>query len=99
MPWTKVKSLIRAILTSEKIGMNRESFLEAIRKQFTDEIHSVYLQCEHGKDVDYPQLTHLLSKLRDAAKREGLTYAEFEDLVKSELPGVWECLQLKPKAA
>jgi hypothetical protein len=79
--------------------MNRESFLETVRKQFTDEIYSVFLQCEHGKDVDFPKLTHLLSQLRDAAKREGLAYAEFEDLVKSTLPGVWENLEWKPKAA
>jgi hypothetical protein len=78
--------------------MNRESFLETVRQQFTDEIHSVFLRCEHGKDVDYPQLTHLLSKLRDAAKREGLAHSDFEDLVKSVLPEVWDHLQWKKAA-
>ena len=78
--------------------MNRESFLETVRQQFTDEIHAVFLRCEHGKDVDYAQLTHLLSKLRDAAKREGLAYPDFEDLVKSALPGVWDHLEWKKAA-
>lgn len=79
--------------------MNRESFLETVKQHVTEELHAVYVECEHGEDVDYTRLTHLLSKLRDAAKREGLAYAEFEDLVKGELPGVWERLSLIRKVA
>jgi hypothetical protein len=79
--------------------MNRESFLETVRHQYCEEIYSAFLQCEHGSEVDYAQLTHLLSMLRDAAKGEGLAHSDFEDLVKSVLPGVWEHLNWKPKAA
>ena len=79
--------------------MNRESFLEAIKTHYTEEIHAAFVECEHGKDVDFSRLTHLLSKLRDAAKGEGLAHTDFEDLVKSVLPGVWDNLKWKPKAA
>jgi hypothetical protein len=79
--------------------MNRESFLEAVKKHYSEEVHSAFVQCEHGKDIDYSRLTHLISKLRDAAKCEGLPHTDFEDLVKSALPGVWENLRWQPKAA
>ena len=45
------------------------------------------------------RLTHLISKLRDAAKCEGLPHPDFDDLVKSALPGVWEHLRWQPKVA
>ena len=79
--------------------MNRESFLEAVKTHYSEEIHAALLECEHGKDIDFSRLTHLLSKLRDAAKCEGLPHPDFDDLVKSALPGVWEHLRWQPKVA
>jgi hypothetical protein len=69
------------------------------RESYRDEIFSMFLQCEHERGVDVPQLMYLLGKLRDAASSEGLAHSDFESLVKSVLPGVWENLSAKPKAA
>ena len=73
--------------------MDRESFLETVRKQFADEIHETYLECEHGKKVDLKRLNTMLKKLMGAARAQGLPETEFWDLVKSTLPDHWEDIE------
>ena len=69
--------------------MNRESFLEGIRQQYADQIHEAYIECEHEHDhIDVKSLDRHLTKLRAAAKVQGLAVEEFEDLVRATLPDV-----------
>lgn len=65
--------------------MNRENFLDTVGKQYADEIHEAYLQCESGEVVDYKKLNVLLKKLMTHAKVDGLSTQEFVDIVKSTL--------------
>ena len=79
--------------------MNRESFLDAIRQQYTDEIREAYLECEHGYApyrVDVPELNRRLDKLMANAKVEGLAEVEFEELARATLPDVAEQIVLTP---
>lgn len=67
--------------------MDRESFLETIRKQYSDDIHEAYVEAEHeGGAIDWGLLNEKLGKLMKSAKAEGLSPAEFCDLVQSVLP-------------
>lgn len=68
--------------------MNRESFLETVKQQYSEEIHEAYLEHAHGggKDVDMPGLKKKLQKLMASAKVEGLSPAEFEELARTTLP-------------
>ena len=85
--------------------MNRESFLETVKKHYADEIHEAYLECEHqdpkhGKvSVDHVRLDQILSKLAKTAKHEGLSEIEFHDLVKSVLPEQGQKICLLKKVA
>ena len=81
--------------------MDKEGFLDAIRKQYADEIHEIYLECEHddGRRVDYAKLNSELKRIRAHARVEGLSDKEFDDLVKSTLPGSQDKLELNKKAA
>ena len=78
--------------------MDRESFLETIRKQYADKIQNTYVQCEHEHDnqvrVDWTQLHRQLTGLMKSAKVDGLAAKEFMELVKAELPEAWP--QLEP---
>ena len=69
--------------------MDRESFLETIKKQYADEIHEAFLECEHddGRRIDYPKLNARLKRLFTNAKAEGLSVKDFHDLVHSTMPG------------
>ncbi len=66
--------------------MDKESFLETLKTQYTEEIREVYLECEHNEAVDIAKLEAQLKKLMKGARAEGLPSQEFEDLVKSNLP-------------
>ena len=74
--------------------MDKEGFLDAIRKQYTDEIRAAYLQSEHGKSIDYVQLHHALTRLMKTAKIQGLGTRDFMDLAKGELGETWS--QIEP---
>ena len=67
--------------------MNKEGFLDTIRKQYAEDIHEAYLECEHEHgEVDFSRLSDRLSALMRNAKVDGLPPKEFEDLVRSTLP-------------
>lgn len=67
--------------------MNREDFLDTIRKQYADEIHEAYIECAHeAGNTDWSVLNGKLSKLMRSAKAEGLPNKDFVDLVQSTLP-------------
>lgn len=66
--------------------MDREGFIEALRKQYADELHEAYLECEHTAKVDMVALKTRIDKLKRQAKVEGLPEREFDDLVESALP-------------
>ncbi len=66
--------------------MNRESFLETIKQQYSDEIHEAYLECEHEGKIDMPALTAKLKKLISCAQVEGLSESEFLAVAKTALP-------------
>lgn len=76
--------------------MDRDSFIEALREQYAEEIYEAYLECEHdnGKVVDYRQLNQALNKMMRTAKVDGLPEVEFKDLVSSELPQVMDKIEL-----
>lgn len=68
--------------------MDKEGFLDTIRKQYAEDIHEAYLECAHDQGaVDYPALSERLAKLMRNAHVDGLPQKEFEDLVRSTLPG------------
>ena len=68
--------------------MDRDSFLEVVRRQYKEEIQEAYLECEHddGRTIDYKRLDQEMKRLMSAAKAEGVTQAEFISLVKATLP-------------
>ncbi len=76
--------------------MDREAFLETIKKQYAEDIHEAYIECEHenGEHIDFKNLDTKLTKLKKSAKVEGLPGQEFDDLVQSTLPGVWDRLEM-----
>jgi len=69
--------------------MDKEGFLDTIRKQYIDEIREAYLECAHGKNVDYIELNQALTRLMKSAKAEGLAAKDFMDLAKAELGEAW----------
>jgi hypothetical protein len=86
---------------SDKLTMNRESFLETIRQQYADEIREAYIECEHddhgSQQVDFAELNRRLNKLRSSAKLDGLAVTEFEELARATLPdGVAEKVEFAP---
>ncbi len=66
--------------------MDRDSFLEGVKNQFTSEITALYLKYEHNGKVDHPELTKELKSLEKQARVEGINSREFADLVRSCLP-------------
>ncbi len=67
--------------------MDREDFIDNIKKQFADGIYEAYLECEHAKgEVDYPALKNQIAKIAKAAAVEGLRPKEYHELVCSVLP-------------
>jgi hypothetical protein len=81
--------------------MDKESFLEGLRKQFANEIQEVYLECEHDRgEVDISRLNSMLKKLMAGARLQGLPEKDFLDLLKSTLPDHWDDLDwAKSRAA
>lgn len=82
--------------------MNRESFLETVKQQYSEEIHEAFIECEHGgeRKVDLPKLDDLLERLGQNAQKEGLSAGDFVELVQSTLPFVWDQLSLsRPREA
>jgi hypothetical protein len=80
--------------------MNREGFLETMRRQYVEDIHEAYQASLHegGGRVDYVQLSGLLSKMMRRASMDGLKQPEFEELVYSTLPLSTGQLQLSMPA-
>ncbi|MBL7717049.1 MAG: hypothetical protein JNL01_16410 [Bdellovibrionales bacterium] len=70
--------------------MTKETFLDAVRRRFLEDIREAYLECAHGpgKPIDEVRLTRILGKLKNFAKKAGLTPDEFEELTMICLPGV-----------
>lgn len=70
--------------------MDREGFLEAIRKQYADDIHEAFIECqvdEAGKRrVDLFKLNACLKKLWVNSQVEGLPEKDFLDLVRTAIP-------------
>jgi hypothetical protein len=68
--------------------VNKESFLEVVRQQYSEKIHAAYVEHEHGLNgkVDFSALNARLTKLMGAAKVEGLSATEFEELAHETLP-------------
>ena len=85
----KFRPSIERLPQSDKPGMDKEGFLDTIRRQYAEDIHEAYIECshEHG-DVDLPALSSRLSTLMRNAKVDGLPQKEFEDLVRSTVPAV-----------
>lgn len=79
--------------------MNKDDFLFALREQFTASIEEVYAECEHDHGVDFKTLGTKLAKLKKAAKLQGLSESDFDELVKNGLPHAWETLHGGKKAA
>jgi hypothetical protein len=78
--------------------MDKETFLDAIRQQYVDDIHEAYLECDHGGDhmIDMATLNKKLRTLMANAKVDGLSAAEFEELAKATLPDVAGKIDLAP---
>lgn len=67
--------------------MNKESFLEVVRQQYSEEIHAAYVEHSHASGkVDVQALNKRLHKLMANAKVEGLPTNEFEELARATLP-------------
>jgi hypothetical protein len=76
--------------------MNREGFLETVRRQYFEEINEAFVECEHddGRTIDYPRLNQELKKLMTHALAQGLPGHEFQELVRTTLPHAWSKLDL-----
>ena len=65
--------------------------------QYAEEIRTAYLQCEHSHEgcttVDWVTLQQQLTKLMKHARVEGLGARDFQELVRAELPEVWQRLE------
>lgn len=68
--------------------MNRESFLETVRKQYCDRISASYLLCEHEGRVNVEEFGAQLKPLKKMAEREGISFSEFDELVFSFFPDI-----------
>ncbi|MEN9723255.1 MAG: hypothetical protein RJB38_1241 [Pseudomonadota bacterium] len=66
--------------------MNRESFLESVRKQYSERISASYMLCEHGGRLDIDELGSQLKPLKKMALKEGLSPSEFDEIVFSFFP-------------
>ncbi len=68
--------------------MDREGFLETVRRQYIEDIQEAYFECEHGGDfvLDLPTLQARLGTLMKSAQVDGLPRSEFEELVLTTLP-------------
>ena len=77
--------------------MNRESFLDAVKQQYSEEINEAYIECGHaeGSSLDMPELNKRLSKLMANAKVEGLSEPDFLELVRSILGDVADKVTIK----
>ena len=81
--------------------MNRESFLETIHAQCSEDILEAYQKSMH-KDpygnhaVDYQELSGELNRLMKMVAKQGVSYTEFAELVYSNLPQASGKLTLKP---
>lgn len=74
--------------------MDRESFLDTLREQYADEIHEAYVACNHGEAVDYDQLNTSLGRIMKTARVDGLSEADFAELVQSTIPEHSEKIQV-----
>ncbi len=81
--------------------MDREGFLETIRKQYAEDIQEAYLECEHddGREIDFVRLNLRMARLMQNAQVDGLPPHEFEDLVRSTLPDVHARINFPKKRA
>lgn len=68
--------------------MNRETFLDTLKTQYSEEIHEAYLECEHAGKVDLAAFNQRLAKIMKNAATEGLPRGEFEEMVRSAFPDV-----------
>lgn len=67
--------------------MNREDFIEELKKQYAEVIFEAYLECEHEKGaVDFESLKAHIEKIGKAAGVEGIQWNDFNELVQSVLP-------------
>ncbi len=73
---------------ADPVSMNRESFLETVRKQYGERINASYMLSEHGGRVDLHEWGAQLRPLKKMAAREGLSHSEFDELVYSFFPDV-----------
>lgn len=86
-------------LDPKRLIMDRESFLEIVRKQYAEKINSAYVECEERGKIDWTKLNAKIDKLYAHAKIEGLPQKDFEDLVKGVLPEMFDKVALLNKKA
>lgn len=81
--------------------MDREGYLETVRRQYIEDIQEAYFECEHGGDfvLDLPTLQQRLGSLMKCAQVDGLPRSEFEELVTTTLPHLQGKLDLTPGRA
>lgn len=67
--------------------MDREDFLETVRRQFAEQINEAYLESEHDDgNIDYESLKSMLARIGKAASFQGLQEKDYVELVHSVLP-------------
>ena len=68
--------------------MDREGFLETMRRQYIEDIHEAYQASLHegGGRVDYVHLSGVLSQVMRRASKDGFKPMDFEELVYATLP-------------
>jgi hypothetical protein len=67
--------------------MDRDDYIDNLKKQYADGIFEAYLECEHESGtIDYPELKSRLEKIGKAAQVEGIHPSEFHELVFGVLP-------------
>lgn len=86
--------------SAEEESMDREVFYENLKSQYVQQLQKAYSECvsQVGACIDMPKLNRMLNKLMAQAEVEGLSRAEFSELMMSTLPHVADQMQLEAPA-
>ena len=69
--------------------MNRDDFIEALGRQYRDEIHEAMIECEHNNVIQVDEFGKKLKELNRVAQIEGLPSGEFWGIVEELCPEIY----------
>jgi hypothetical protein len=80
--------------------MDRESFLEAVRKHFANDIQEIYRDCENHSDrgFDLARMNRLFRSLWKGARAQGIGEKDFLELIRTTIPDHWQEVDLSARS-